>query len=289
MAIDAERAACPEAEELAAYVEHTLPVANRPVVEAHLLECADCRHVVVETAAWRQSSHRQTMASMFRTHWLRIGAFAAAAALVIFAIRVSWPPQRGVTTPVALQDLVAAVGADSTRPIDGRLTGGFPYAPPPSALRAVQPIETGSPRVQVAVAAIERDARANPSPQREAALGVAYLVSGDLDASIAALERAAAGQSGNARFWSDLSAAYIQRGLRTGGRDDYENARRAADRALMLEPGLREAAFNLAAALEHMGDTQAAVAAWRTVGRVDPASAWAAESERRARALATAP
>jgi len=289
MAIDAERAACPEAEELAAYVERTLPYAARPAVEAHLLECPDCRHVVVETAAWIQSGAGQTTESKLRPHWLRIGAFAAAAALALLAIRLWWPPQRGETTSVELQELVAAVGTEATRPIDGRLTGGFPYAPPPSPARAGEPAGTGSPRVQVAIAAIERNARANPSPQREAALGVAYLVSGDLDASIAALERAAAQQTGNARLLSDLSAAYIQRGLRTGSRDDYEKARRAADQALMLDPRLPEAAFNLAAALEHMGDTQAAIAAWRKAGGADPASPWAAEAERRERALAAAP
>ncbi len=289
MAIEAERAACPEAEELAAYVERTLPNAARPMVEAHLLECEDCRHVVVETAAWIHSSSRQKPALLFRTHWLRIGAFAAAAALVILAIRLSWLSQRGETTSGELQELVAAVGAEATRPIDGRLTGGFPYAPAPSPARAGEPVGTGSPRVQVSVAAIERNARANPSPQREAALGVAYLVSGDLDASIAALERAAAQLSGNARFWSDLAAAHIQRGLRTGSRDDYEKARRAADQALMLEPSLAEASFNLAAALEHMGKSQAAIAAWRTVAGLDPGSPWAAEAERRERALAAAP
>ena len=144
-------------------------------------------------------------------------------------------------------------------------------------------------RVQVAVAAIERNACANCRRSVRPRLGVAYSCERRSDASIAALERAAAQQTGNARLSSDLSAAYIQRGLRTGSRDDYEKARRAADQALMLDPRLAEAAFNLAAALEHMGDTQAAIAAWRKAGGADPASPWAAEGERRERALAASP
>jgi tetratricopeptide (TPR) repeat protein len=285
MTTDAERVGCPEAEELAAYVERLLPPAARAAVERHLLECADCRHAVVETAALIGSTGAQkSAASILQNRWVRAGGILAAAAAVVLAVGVGWQMEHGDSDR---RELVAAVSAEATRPIDGRLTGGFVYAPPPSPVRgAGQPSGTDAPRVQVVVAAIEREARATPSAEREATLGVAYLVTGDLDQSIAALQRATTQQPANPRFWSDLSAAYVERGLRAGSADDYRRAREAAERALMLDPQLVEAAFNLAASVERSGDTQAAISAWQRVGELDRGSPWAAEAERRARALA---
>jgi cytochrome c-type biogenesis protein CcmH/NrfG len=285
MTTDVERVGCPEAEDLAAYVDRRLPSAARASVERHLLECADCRHVVVETGALIRSTGAQTsVVSTLQNRWLRVGGIVAAAAAVIIAVRIGWQTDR---VGANRRELVAAVSAEATRPIDGRLTGGFAYGPPPSAVRSAdQRAGTDAPRVQVVVAAIEREARTSPSPELESTLGVAYLLTGDLDKAIAALERATVLQPNNPRFWSDLSAAYIERGLRAGGSDDYRRAREAADRALSLDPDLVEARFNLAASIERIGDTQAAVTAWRRVGELDRDSPWAAEAERRARALA---
>ena len=49
--MDNERSGCPDHEELASYLDGRLTTEGRDAVEAHLLECAECRAVVVEAAA----------------------------------------------------------------------------------------------------------------------------------------------------------------------------------------------------------------------------------------------
>ena len=51
MSVDHERSGCPDQEELASYLDGRLATEGREAVEAHLLECADCRTVVVEAGA----------------------------------------------------------------------------------------------------------------------------------------------------------------------------------------------------------------------------------------------
>ena len=51
MAVDSERSGCLDPEELASYLDGRLATDARDAVEAHLLECAECRAVVVEAAA----------------------------------------------------------------------------------------------------------------------------------------------------------------------------------------------------------------------------------------------
>ena len=40
--------ACPDAEELAAFVDRRLPAADREKMERHLAECANCRELFAE-------------------------------------------------------------------------------------------------------------------------------------------------------------------------------------------------------------------------------------------------
>jgi len=51
MAVDSERSGCLDPEELASYLDGRLATEGRDAVEAHLLECAECRAVVVEAGA----------------------------------------------------------------------------------------------------------------------------------------------------------------------------------------------------------------------------------------------
>jgi tetratricopeptide (TPR) repeat protein len=282
MAIDPTRAGCPDAQELAAYAERLLPGAARAAVEQHLVECADCRDVLVATTGWLAASRDPVKTSM-SVPW-RLMAGVAAAAVLVLGIRFWWLDGTGRQSD--LQALVAAVGSGSTRLVDGRLTGGFGYAPMPPIVRSKGDAATAvPPSVRALVAAIEREALAAPSSLRDAVLGVAYLVGGDVEASIVTLERASAGRLDDARIWSDLAAAYLER----GASGDFEKARDAADRALALESTLAEAAFNRAAALEGLGDREAAIAGWRRAAGFESGSPWAAEAERRASALATGP
>jgi tetratricopeptide (TPR) repeat protein len=67
--------------------------------------------------------------------------------------------------------------------------------------------------------------------------------------------------------------------------DDWQSAVRAADKALTITPGLHEALFNKALALEGMNDRDRAHAAWEEYRRRDPSGPWADEAAQHAAAL----
>lgn len=72
----------PEIEDIAAYVEGTLPPEERTVLEAHLAECSDCRLVATDASLLVRDEIR-------RRRWVvavPAAAVAAAAALALFVI-----------------------------------------------------------------------------------------------------------------------------------------------------------------------------------------------------------
>lgn len=80
---------CPAAEELAQYVERTLDSPRRAAIEAHLLQCDDCRHVVVETAAMADETGGAASSRNRVPGWWFAGGLAAAAAAVVIAVALS--------------------------------------------------------------------------------------------------------------------------------------------------------------------------------------------------------
>src|SRR3954471_572092 len=99
------------------------------------------------------------------------GALTACASLIAASSRASQPDAG------SLQALVAALGAQPTRPIEGRLSAVERYAPPPLHTPG-EPISRVPPQIRVAAAAIEKRVRGDATPQATAALGVAYLAIG---------------------------------------------------------------------------------------------------------------
>jgi tetratricopeptide (TPR) repeat protein len=280
---------------LAEYADGVLAPEARAEIERHLADCADCRHVVAETMAFAEAeaiggagSAPASVARVvpFRSRrWVRgVTAGLAAAALLVVAVRVLRPQwsdrffgTRGDRPE--LQELVAALANEPTRPVEGRLTGGFKYAPPPSPTRGPGDREV-SPDVRIAAAKIESRA-AGRSLNDETALGIAYLSVGEYDKAVAVLEQVAQSQPMNARASNDLAVAYIARGRRNAAKDDIELAVETADRAIALDRGLVEAYFNKALALEISG--RPASAAWDDYLARDTTSAWAAEAQRKRR------
>ena len=278
---------CPGDEQLAQYADGVLAGDEGAAVERHLIDCADCRAVLVETMAFAHADTAAASASAktgrivpFPSRRAVIGvvaALAVAAALVLAArvTRPEWLFGPRSDRP-ELQELIAAVAKEPTRLVEGRLTGGFKYARPPSPTRGPGEREV-SPEVNIAWAHLAKAAETRDTPENEAALGVAYLALGQLDQAISTLEHAAARQSGNALLQSDLSAAYCARARRLGRRDDFERALRAADQALKTSPLLTEALFNRALALEHLGDGRN-VEAWNVALRSEQSVVWQQEA-----------
>lgn len=280
-------------EAMAAFVDGDASAYERARVEAHLVGCDDCYAVFIETV--RALAEMPIVSVMspglravpfVRRHGVvaAVGALAAAAALLVVA-RVQptmVPPsiQRwvGRGAPSSdLQELVAAVGEN--RPIEGRLTGGFRYGPLRSPTRGGEKDEDW--RVLAVAAKIREQAERDETPANAHALGVAQIVLGKLDDAVPNLEEAAADEPGNARFQSDLAAAYLARAKNFDCPDDYPKALAVAERAVRADPQLLEARFNRALALDalHLGDQ--AREAWEEYLKADPSGPWAEEARKR--------
>jgi tetratricopeptide (TPR) repeat protein len=205
-----------------------------------------------------------------------MAGLAAAAALMI-AVRIARPQWLGgIFGPRSdrpeLQELIAALANEPTRPVEGRLTGGFKYAPPPSPTRGAREREI-SPELRMAVATLERAFAVEGSARAEAAVGVAYLAVGRISDAVMTLEHAANADPSSAMTWSDLSAAYLAR--RNPG--DVERALDAAIRARQLNSTLREAAFNEAMAQRASDNEEGERRAWAAYRRLDDSSEWSRE------------
>jgi tetratricopeptide (TPR) repeat protein len=259
--------ACPEPEQLAAYIDGGLPPAERTPVEQHLLTCADCRDVVagaVESVKTVPATRR------VQPRLIIGGGLLAAAAALVLIVRGVLPS--GEADPFAL--LRSAAGP--MRAVEGRLTGDLPYLPLEPVMRSGN--QTGvRPELRVALSSLETRVQATRSAATLHALGEAQLLAREIDAGIRSLEDAAALDPSNGKIQIDLAAAFVARGRSRNDAGDYQRALDALDRAgdAARSP---EAGFNRALALEHLDRRVEAAEAWKAYLAADPQSGWAAEA-----------
>src|SRR5688572_27218285 len=250
----------PGLEMLAAYLDQRLNASQAAEIERHASACDDCREVLSDTAGFLETVQpvdgtveRATVVN-FRQRRLPIvvAALAAAAALVL-AVQVTQPQWLNWLIrsggPANIENLVAALANETTRPVEGLLTG-LPYGPPPETIRGIT--REVMPDVRIAAARIERLVAQQDTPANRAALGVAYLAVGDIDGGVSQLELAAGARQGDARFLSDLSAAYLADASVNDRPDRLPMALATAERALAANATLIEACFNRALALERL-------------------------------------
>jgi len=297
---------CPDLESIAAYLDNRLDAGARARVAEHLASCSDCysvygeaAHVLATPGPWRPTVRDRVQAV---ADHLVVGIRRAAAAIV------AAPAQSALAGAVAtaaillvvvggdrlipggrpsaeLQALVAAVGTERT--IEGRLTGGFAYGPLRGAVRSGEAASVAvPPDVRIAAAQIEKRSSSDRSPRALDSLGLAYLVTGELDRAIGALEEAADRPQPDAQVLSDLSAAYLARASRNHPQD-FARAATMAERAVKANPRLAEAWFNRACALERLSLADEARQAWQDYLKIDDRSEWAAEARSRLKALST--
>jgi tetratricopeptide (TPR) repeat protein len=259
---------CPAPEDLAAFTDGQISGAQRSQIELHLADCDACRELVAETVLL--SKERLPGFIFGQPRRRAIAGGGAALALAASLVAVIWPfddqPDYG--------PLVAAVGQNRT--VEGRLTGGFSYAPMKRATRAGR---TGADEDFALLAAkgkLEADAQAKPTAANRHAAAVAQLVAGDSETAIATLESVVA-ETPQAAAYSDLAAAYLARGREWDRQEDFDKARAAAERAIVMDPSLDEPYFNRALALDALGRAREAEAAYRRALGRDPRSPWNAE------------
>jgi tetratricopeptide (TPR) repeat protein len=134
--------------------------------------------------------------------------------------------------------------------------------------------------VRIAAARLEKQAENRRTPKELGNLGVAYLLTDDVERAVPALENAAADVTMDARLLSDLSAAYLVRAARRNETADLVLARTAAEGALRIDGRLPEALFNRALALERLSLIDEARQAWQDYLTADHSSGWATEARR---------
>jgi hypothetical protein len=267
---------CPDPAVLGAFIDGTLSRERVANVTSHVSRCAACRVLVENVAELELELEQPVIARGKRFRWL-----AAVAAIVPVVIGVAVFRTRQETPSDPIAKLVAA-SPTSARTLEPRLSGGFPWA----RLRPVRRagVATKTPEDLVAsgaAGAVLREVEGQDSPQALHASGVAYLVARDARAAVPLLEEAARRAEGNARVWSDLSAALYD-AADPGDVVTQRRALAAAERAIRLNPRLVEAYFNRALILEHVGTPQQAAAAWRAyLDRDVAANGWSAEARER--------
>jgi CHAT domain-containing protein len=174
-----------------------------------------------------------------------------------------------------LARLVQAIGA--ARVSDGRVTGGFAYAPWLRTDSGTPP--DLSPDARIAIANLEKKAERSSSDADWAALGTSYVLTGEATKAIDLLEAAVIAPDPNPQWLADLAAAYLDAARRGRQSDFVVRALSAAEHACRLAPSLREALFNRALALEAIRLHGRARWAWGEYLRADPDSGWSREAQ----------
>jgi CHAT domain-containing protein len=276
-----EQATCPDADELALFVEGGLRRPERVRLVKHLAECEICRETVAGAAAVLEPAPAKrgvliNVARFRRTGPMVAAGLALAASLVIaVGLLDLWPSTRSTS----YDDLIAAVGPN--RVVDGRLSG-FQYGQATAATRGGSASTLSRNwEVLAAAARIRSVAEAEPVAANLHALGVAHLVLGEYDDAVRNLEIAVSRREADARTHSDLAVAYATRAVRLERAGDWARSLSEAERALKADPNLAEAYFNRAVALDALSLAGQARAAWKEYLALDPQGPWAAEARAR--------
>ncbi len=266
---------CPTPEDLAAYIDKRLPHARRAPIELHLADCDTCRELVGDTALLSRERLPGFIFGQPRRRVFATGGAALALAASLIVVAKVQPDLLPFGQGADYTELAAAVGQNRT--VEGRLTGGFAYAPMKRTTRAGLKAADEDFALLAARSELETRAQERPTAANRRAAGIAQLVAGDTDTAITTLESVVADEPAHAAYHSDLAAAYIARGREWDRREDFDKARAAAERAIELDPSLDEPYFNRALALDALGQAGEAEAAYRRALARDPQSPWNAE------------
>jgi len=274
---------CPNEETLAAFVDGRLNEQARLQLTEHLVECGDCRDIVMTASDYGVAAGEaepapkgEVVRGRFRKRVLGPLVAAAAIAALMFGIPSIRERLLGKS---GMEALVEAADSLPERTTDARLSGNFAYRDyrPKRGGGEDQPIgeqPKGEYLVLIAASRIAERAEKNASPKNLHELGVAHILINDedKDAAVQALERAASTSPVSGDVLTDLAAAYLTRGKK----GDAERAYDAATKAWTIKQ-TPAAAWNRALALEMLERKAEAMDAWRKYVELDPASGWSKE------------
>ncbi len=170
------------------------------------------------------------------------------------------------------------VAATAGLALDGRLAN-LPASKQATIHRSGQADDHGRLQLKATRQQLEQRLLRDPTADGHRALGRFYLAEGHPLAAFAHLQLALQQFPQDAQLRSDFGLALLE-----AARDEPEAAAAALDafnEALRLQPGLLEARYNRARALEALGRRAAALDAWRDYAASDPQSDWGAAARDR--------
>lgn len=273
MSHDVRANACPDPDTLAAFAEGNLKRRELPPILEHLSGCVRCM-AALEAINEDLGGEQKSAAPAIRRWWV----LAAAAAV---AVVVMVPVTREMLSRRSPIHQLIAVAPRTSRRVEPRLAGGFPWAAYAGTDRAVaRTIDAQQMKLAgVAGDLVTRADRDGGIDARHAA-GVAMVLLQNPADAVARLEGVAA-TSRDPNVWSDLAAARYATASQLGRASLYPRALAAADTALRIDPSLPEARFNRALILERLGLPEEAKRAWQRYLETDPSSPWADEARAR--------
>jgi tetratricopeptide (TPR) repeat protein len=264
---------CPDDETLAAWVDGRLSKAETAVLIEHASTCEECLPMI---DAANETFHAEAVAAPVRMWTGRRRWLLAAAAVLMIALPASFLLVRS-NRHDPVQELVDGAPR-SVRASEARFSGGFAWAPYRGSMRASGTAVDREQMKLVGAAAEALDrAEHDPSAGAQRAAGVAMVLIDQAEEGMARLAAETKRSPRDAGAWSDLAAAQYA-GALAGRTSLYPEALASADRALRIDPSLREGLFNRALVLERLGLRNQARAAWQSYLDHDSSSPWAAEA-----------
>lgn len=264
---------CPDDETLAAWVDGRLRNSETTALIEHASVCERC---IAMLDAANETFHAEAPGVPARPDagWRRW--MLAVAALVVLAVTALLVVRSQRSDP--LRELVE-VAPRSARPVEARLSGGFPWAPYRGSMRA-NGAESGTDEMKLigaAAEALERAERDPSSREAQRAAAVAAVLIGRAEEGVTRLAAQAKASPNEASAWNDLAAAQYAAAL--AGRTSFlGEALASANRALRIDPRQGEALFNRALILERLALRDEARTAWQRYLDTDASSPWAAEA-----------
>jgi CHAT domain-containing protein len=176
------------------------------------------------------------------------------------------------------------------RPLEARISK-FDYAPY-STTRGPGTEKVDQDELRRAELTLLDAVKKNPTPAVHHGLGKVYLAKKDFDKAINEFDEALKGDPKNAQLYSDLGAAWLEKGKldREGkepgkGMEELGRSLENLNKALELNPTLLEALFNRALCRHYLMLSQQAAEDWREYLKRDSTSACAEEARRRLKIL----
>lgn len=224
-------------------------------------------HALKESGLIRRNSRRRV------TDWWSLLAVLGASATV------SVMTQHHQTVESAAIVTFFAATPTETRSVSLRLSG-FDWVPYRNSL----PQESSRSYIASAVGTVIAKNRGDTTPAARHTVGVAELLIGRSRQALDNLS-AAAESMNDPRVWNDLSVAWYETAKRFDSPELLADALSAADRALVANATFREALFNRAAILGHLGLHDDARIAWERYLVHETNPDWSAEGRMHLRTL----